>query len=142
MVPRMGSGSLRCRVSGTLYALLMAHPLDPQGRCRSCRGPGAVFGRRRLCWVHREASYWLRQPEEFLYSHVVREWKLVDQSRPGAGAASARDSGGRTADLNATDMVPRIEPGVSGPPLPSVAPPEHPPSPQSGWSLLLTGGIT
>jgi hypothetical protein len=64
-----GIGSLRCRVSGALYALLLTHPVDERGRCRSCRPPGAVFGfRRRRCGVHREASYWLRQPDWLLYS--------------------------------------------------------------------------
>ena len=89
-----GIGSVRCRVSATLYALLLAHPVDREGRCRSCRRPGAVFGwrRRRCCWVYIEASYWLRQPEEFLHSQVVREWGLADQSQPGACAAPDRES--------------------------------------------------
>lgn len=93
-----GIGSVRCRVSGTLYALLIAHPVDQHGLCRSCRGPGAVFGRRYRCWVHREASYWLRQPEELLHSQVVREWGLVDESSPGAGVAPDRASATRPAD--------------------------------------------
>ncbi len=90
-------GSVRCRVSVTLYALLIAHPLEHEGRCRSCRGPGAVFGRRYRCWVHREASYWLRQPEEFLHSRVAQQWGLADQSPVGAGAAPDRDSSARPA---------------------------------------------
>lgn len=68
-----GIGSLRCRVSGALYALLLAHPVDHRGRCRSCRRPGAVFGlRRRRCWVHLEASHWLRQPDWLLYARGSR----------------------------------------------------------------------
>jgi hypothetical protein len=64
-----GIGSLRCRVSGALYALLLTHPVDERSRCRSCRRPGTVFGlRRRRCGVHQEASYWLRQPDWLLYS--------------------------------------------------------------------------
>jgi hypothetical protein len=62
-------GSLQCRVSGALYALLLTHPVDERGRCRSCRRPGAVFGfRRQRCGVHREASHWLCQPDWLLYS--------------------------------------------------------------------------
>ncbi|MGH3771967.1 MAG: hypothetical protein ACRDRW_11330 [Pseudonocardiaceae bacterium] len=69
-----GVGSLRCRVSGALYAVLLDHPVDERGRCRSCRRPGAVFAlRRRRCEVHREANYWLRQPD----------WILVSRGSPG-----------------------------------------------------------
>lgn len=108
-----GIGSVRCRVSAALYALLTAHPVDREGRCLSCRRPGAVFGRRHRCRVHREASYWLRQPEEFLHSRVVREWGLADQSPPGVGAAPDRESATRPADPDGTDVLPRIdlEPG-------------------------------
>ncbi|MBV9013655.1 MAG: hypothetical protein JO272_16720 [Pseudonocardiales bacterium] len=70
-----GIGSLRCRVSGALYVLLLIHQVDEQGRCQSCRRPGAMFGwRRRPCGVHREASFWLRQPD----------WFLASRGRPGA----------------------------------------------------------
>ncbi len=108
-----GIGSVRCRVSAALYALLMAHPVDREGRCRSCRRPGAVLGWRRRCWVHIEASYWLRQPEEFLRSRVVQEWGLADQSPPGPGAAGDRESATSRADSDGTDVLPRIdlEPG-------------------------------
>ncbi|HWR47407.1 MAG TPA: hypothetical protein VN327_07325 [Pseudonocardiaceae bacterium] len=68
-----GIGSLQCRVSGALYALLLTHQVDERGRCRSCRHPG-VFGLRlRRCDVHREASYWLRQPD----------WLLSSRGSPG-----------------------------------------------------------
>jgi hypothetical protein len=82
-----GIGSVPLRASATLYALLLAHPLDQQGRCRACRSPGAVFGRRRRCWVHLQANYWLRQPEEFLHSRVTDEWRLANPSPSSAGAA-------------------------------------------------------
>lgn len=124
-----GIGSVQFRVSATLYALLAAHPLDQQGRCRSCSSPGAVFGRRRRCWVHIEASYWLRQPEEFLHSRVVREWGLVDQSRPGGGAGPARDSGSRLTDPDATEVLPRIEPDVGDLPTQSLQTPAVSPIP-------------
>lgn len=109
-----GIGSVQFRASATLYALLRAHPLDREGRCRSCRGPGAVFGWRRRCWVHREASYWLRQPEEFLHSRVVREWGLADQARPGAGAAPCAQSAICRTDPD-TEVLPRIEPDAGDP---------------------------
>lgn len=125
-----GIGSVRCRVSATLYALLLAHPLDRDGRCRSCRGRGAVFGRRRRCRVHIEASYWLRQPEEFLHSRVVEELGLVDQSESGAGAGSERDSGTRLADPDATDMLPRIEPDVGDLPTQPLQAPAVSPTPR------------
>jgi hypothetical protein len=69
-----GIGSLRCRVSGALYVLLLLHQVDEQGRCQSCRRPGALFGwRRRPSGVHQEASFWLRQPD----------WLLASRGRPG-----------------------------------------------------------
>ena len=82
-----GIGSVPLRASATLYALLLAHPLDQQGRCRACRNPGAVFGRRHRCWVHLQANYWLRQPEELLHFRVANEWGLANPSLPTAGAA-------------------------------------------------------
>ncbi len=124
-----GIGSVQFRASATLYALLRAHPLDREGRCRSCRGPGAVFGRRHRCWVHREASYWLRQPEEFLHSRVVQEWGLADQARPCAGAAPDRDSATRPADPDDTEVLPRIEPDVGDPPTQPLQTPAVPPTP-------------
>ncbi|MGH3771586.1 MAG: hypothetical protein ACRDRW_09355 [Pseudonocardiaceae bacterium] len=68
-----GIGSVQCRVSGALFALLLTHQVDERGRCRSCRHPG-VFGLRlRRCDVHREASFWLRQPD----------WLLSSRGSPG-----------------------------------------------------------
>ncbi|MDQ3762634.1 MAG: hypothetical protein M3460_13500 [Actinomycetota bacterium] len=50
-----GIDSVLRRASAALYMLLMDHPVDRRGRCRSCRRPGAVFGfRRRHCRVHGE----------------------------------------------------------------------------------------
>jgi hypothetical protein len=37
-------GSVGCRASVALDALLAAHPVDRVGRCRSCRRPGALLG--------------------------------------------------------------------------------------------------
>jgi hypothetical protein len=55
-------GSIGCRASAALYSLLAAHPVDRRGRCRSCRGPGWLGRRRRVCMVFQKAHYWLRQP--------------------------------------------------------------------------------
>jgi hypothetical protein len=69
-----GIESIQCRASATLYRLLMEHPVDQRGRCRSCRRSGGVLGlRRRLCRVHVKAEYWLRQPAEFLHCLLARE---------------------------------------------------------------------
>lgn len=134
-----GIGSVRCRVSAALYALLMAHPVDREGRCRSCRGPGAVFGRRHRCWVHIEASYWLRQPEEFLCSRVVREWGLADQSPPGADAAPDRESAAHPADPDGTDVLPRIDRESGDPPTE----PLHTPADSSAFAPRgFSGGTT
>ncbi|MGH3755272.1 MAG: hypothetical protein ACRDRP_21770, partial [Pseudonocardiaceae bacterium] len=39
-----GIDSVQSRACAALYALLVAHPVDRRGRCRSCRHPGAVLG--------------------------------------------------------------------------------------------------
>ncbi|MGB8202105.1 MAG: hypothetical protein WCF33_20850 [Pseudonocardiaceae bacterium] len=83
-----GVGSLRCRASGALYALLMTHPVDERGRCRACRRPRRVLMLpRQRCRVQGEASYWLRQPEWFLYFRVDGEWGLGQQAPPDASTA-------------------------------------------------------
>jgi hypothetical protein len=122
-----GIGSIQFRASATLYALLLAHPLDQQGRCRSCRSPGVVFGRRRRCWVHLQAIYWLRQPEEFLHSRVADEWGLADPSSPSAGAAPDRDSGSRPAEPDDTGVLPTIAADPPAQPLQTPAAPPTPP---------------
>lgn len=72
--PQAGPGvageidSIRYRACAVLYTLLLDHPLDQRGRCRSCRRSGTIIGpRRQPCRIHLRASYWLlRQPEETL----------------------------------------------------------------------------
>lgn len=67
-------GSVPCRAVATLYMLLLNHPVDRRGRCRSCRRPGAVLGGRwRRCRMHGEAALWLTQPAGFLAAHLTRE---------------------------------------------------------------------
>lgn len=104
-----GIGSVRCRVSGAMYALLMAHPIDRQGRCRSCRRrPGAMFGvTHQRCRVHREMRYWLHQPEPFLHAWVAQEWGLIDTSLT---ATPDRANAACAADPDVTDVLPRITP--------------------------------
>jgi hypothetical protein len=64
--------SVPYRASAALYFLLMDHPVDQRGRCRSCRRPSATFGlRRRVCRVHMKAEFWLQQPTDFLRSAFV-----------------------------------------------------------------------
>jgi hypothetical protein len=89
-----GVGSLRCRVSGALYALLLLHPVDQQGRCQSCRRPGALFGwRRRPCAVHREASFWLRKHAWFLASREVPGVPIVPLTLNNHGARPDAQNG-------------------------------------------------
>jgi hypothetical protein len=102
-----GLGSSQCRLSGALYDLLMAHPLDQRGRCRCCRRPGAVLGQRRQrCWVHLTVHCWLRQPEWLLHDRVIHEWGLGHPSPPSARAA--RQHAACPADPDDTGVVPPI----------------------------------
>lgn len=72
-----GLDSFLCRVVGALYALLMDHPIDRNGRCRSCRRPGSVLGRHRQdCGVYEEVSYWLGEPEKHLRERMAYQWGL------------------------------------------------------------------
>ena len=79
LVAADGIDSIQFRACAALYTLLIAHPVDQRGRCRSCRRPGAVLGlRRRRCRVHGEACFCLLQPAEFLRSRLVCELGLTD----------------------------------------------------------------
>ncbi len=81
-------GSIRYRASAVLYLLLLEHPIDRWGRCRSCRRSGTIIGlRRRPCRIYLKASYWLlRLPDEaMLLSHLADELGL--RTAPGAGTA-------------------------------------------------------
>jgi hypothetical protein len=66
-------GSIRYRASAVLYLLLLDHPIDERGRCRSC--PDVTIGlRSRPCHIHVRASDWLlHHPDEALLSHLARE---------------------------------------------------------------------
>ncbi|HET9254073.1 MAG TPA: hypothetical protein VFO16_02580 [Pseudonocardiaceae bacterium] len=55
-----GTASIQHRAAAALYLLLLDHPVDRQGRCRSCRRPGAMITfRSRRCRILVMASYWL-----------------------------------------------------------------------------------
>jgi hypothetical protein len=76
-----GIGSIQFRASATLYGLLLDHPVDQWGRCRSCRRPGSVFGSRwRHCQVHSKATLCLHQLDEvLLLSLLADELRLAEE---------------------------------------------------------------
>lgn len=60
-----------------LYSLLVDHPVDRRGRCRSCRPPNSVLGlRRRPCRVRAKAELWLHLPAELRHSFLASELGL------------------------------------------------------------------
>ncbi len=71
--------SVACQAAAALDALLLGHPIDRRGRCRSCRRPGAVLTlRRRRCQVYVEAGFYLLGAGELLRTYLVRELGLAD----------------------------------------------------------------
>jgi hypothetical protein len=98
-------GSMGCRASAALDALLAAHPVDRVGRCRSCRRPGALLGRRRRrCLIYLIVRYWLRQPDEVLRSHLASETSLS------ASALTPRTDLGSTQPLQRFPRAGRPDP--------------------------------
>lgn len=88
-------GSIWYRASAVLYLLLLEHPIDRWGRCRSCRRCGPIVGlRRRPCRIYLKASYWLlRLPDAALVvSHLADDLGL--RTAPGAGTAQPPTSFG------------------------------------------------
>lgn len=86
------------RAIATLYMIMMSHPVDRRGRCRSCRRPGTLIGRCwRRCRVHGEANVWLHQPTEFLRSQLARELRL-DAPPPEADTTPGHPSAGDPDD--------------------------------------------
>jgi hypothetical protein len=82
-------GSVLYRVSAVVYTLLLDHPIDGRGRCRSCRRSGTIIGlRRRPCRIYLKASYWLLcQPHEaILRSHLADDLGLSTAPAPGEQA--------------------------------------------------------
>ncbi|HEX2300049.1 MAG TPA: hypothetical protein VHH34_16315, partial [Pseudonocardiaceae bacterium] len=76
-----GIVSVPSRAVAALYQVLLNHPIDRRGRCRSCRRPGTLFGRRRRrCRVYFDVVFWLHQPDpEMLLVHLRQELR---QRRP------------------------------------------------------------
>ncbi|MGH3720610.1 MAG: hypothetical protein ACRDRI_17545 [Pseudonocardiaceae bacterium] len=75
-----GIGSVLFRACVALYGLLVDHPVDQWGRCRSCRRPGSVFGWRwRPCQVRGKAMLCLRQLDEVLLLSVLAELGLAEE---------------------------------------------------------------
>lgn len=101
-------GSIRYRASAVLYLLLLEHPIDWRGRCRSC--PSVMIGLRpRPCQIHFRASDWLlHHSHEVLLSHLAREFGAG--SVPSYGAAGTSRWPGLTVrgrtDLSQTPVVP------------------------------------
>ncbi|MGH3869423.1 MAG: hypothetical protein ACRDQ4_25620 [Pseudonocardiaceae bacterium] len=124
--PDGGIGSVQCRVSGALYALLLTHKVDERGRCRFCRHPGMFGWRLRRCDVAREAGFWLRQPD----------WLLSSRGTPGLavgpplpiGCAHCAREYECPPDPEDTDIVARGVPDSSGPPRQTPAVPPPPPA--------------
>lgn len=98
-------GSIRYRASAVLYLLLLAHPIDRRGRCRSC--PDMISGLRpRPCQIHLRASDWLlHHSEEVLLSHLARE----------LGAGSVPPSRGTADTPHRPGLTVRARPAVPFP---------------------------
>lgn len=82
---RDGSEPTQWRAGAVVYSLLRDHAIDRKGRCRLCRRPSAIFGRRRRrCQVHIAANFYLRQPEQFVRSHLSGEldWEAHHPGKP------------------------------------------------------------
>ena len=87
-----GVGSVAFRACVALYGLLVDHPVDQWGRCRSCRRPGSVFGSRwRQCQVHEKATLCLRQLDEVLLGLLADELGLAAASPPAAHGPARTD---------------------------------------------------
>jgi hypothetical protein len=118
-----GIDSVQYRAGAALYSLLVDHPVDRRGRCRSCRRPGTVLGlRRRSCRVHAKAQMWLHLPGELLHSFLVSEPGLtsVPPACEGETPGAASEWGGTDA-LPATADDPPTGP-VHSPTLPPPCP--------------------
>lgn len=135
------------RACAVLYMLLLDHPIDRRGRCRSCRRPGALIGlRRRPCRIHLRASYWLlRQPDDaLLLSHLTHLLRPGATSAPGSVSPPHRSVPRKSTvmDLRDTDVLPAV---IHDPPTdPSRKPAEGSRSrrvPLEVQSLVITGGM-
>ncbi|MCA1709170.1 MAG: hypothetical protein LC808_40175 [Actinobacteria bacterium] len=148
-----GIGTVACRAVAALFMLLMSHPVDRRGRCRSCRRPGAVFGRRwRRCRVHVGAGFWLHQPDQGLLLRLLAD-ELTQHAAPPSGSAGSRTTPAQTPAVPPPppprgSRAGRPDPdhggaGETNPegPRPRRDPPLGPPTSGQPRSLLLTGEV-
>jgi hypothetical protein len=122
-------GSIRYRASALLYLLLLGHPIDERGRCRSC--PGLMTGlRARPCRIHGKASdLLLHYPDEaLLLAHLAEE---LGASRVPPGSAAG------TPHWPGLIVTARTDPGgTDGPPrLAGESHPDPSPTPTVPFSL-------
>lgn len=120
-------GSAQWRASAALYVLLGDHRVDRRGRCRSCRRPGALVGRRRSrCRVYLAARCYLYQPDQVLLRALAGE--LNQDATPPSRAGSPRDPGSATLaiplDPDDTEVLPR----VAAQPIDALTERPHPPA--------------
>lgn len=100
-----GCGRVGCGAVAALESLLAAHPVDRRGRCWSCRSPGWLGRRRRVCMVFRKTRYWLRQPTDRVQDHLVGELGMDLPPLPEAGNPEATEVLPRTTDHSPTDRL-------------------------------------
>jgi hypothetical protein len=126
-----GINSIGCWASAVLYTLLLDHPVDRQGRCRSCRRSNAMI-RLPRCQIRIIASNWLlHQPDQAtLLSHLANELGLGTAPPLGAGPPPDRSLLTITARINPgdTDVLPQIgteprDPSTPRHPTPAVPSP-------------------
>lgn len=102
-------GSVVFRATAALYALLLEHAIDRQGRCYMCRQPASMVGpRRRQCTIYPLAQHWIHQPGTRLAASLNRELGLPAPPPPGTTGPVDRQQlriTGRTS-TNGTDHLP------------------------------------
>lgn len=113
-----------------LDSLLAAHSVDGRGRCWSCRSPGWLGRRRRMCVVFRKARYWLRQPTHRVQAHLAAELGVDLTAPPGAADPEAIEVLPVIADNPPTD--PWQTPAVPSPLAPRGPRREGPPDRDHG----------
>ncbi|MGH3599689.1 MAG: hypothetical protein ACRDQH_05325, partial [Pseudonocardiaceae bacterium] len=117
-----GIGTIECRATAALNALLAAHPVDRRGRCRSCRRPGAWWGRgRRTCLIYWTVHYWLLQPVEALPFRLNPELQVHMDVTDALPRSSCHPSDPRTEPFQTPAVPPPLPPrrvppgGTAGP---------------------------
>jgi hypothetical protein len=71
-------GSVPLRACAALYGVLLDHPVDEWGRCRSCHRPGLVFGPQwHPCQLHRKVTLCLRHLDEVMLLDLLADERGV-----------------------------------------------------------------